>query len=250
MTVNLNKVKNMCGIYLIENKLDGKKYVGQSRDIAHRWSNHLSRYNQTTDKEYNKVLYRAFRKYGIDNFAFSVLEECDENKLNEREVYWIKTLNTLTENGLGYNVNANFQPELGGATGENHPNHRLTQEDVIDIRTRYNNRERCKEVWELYKDKVGWSGFSKVWKGSTWTKVMMEVYTQENKEFHRHNTGQKGTQNGRSLITEKEVRDIREKKKMGISRKEVFTEYQEKFNLKQGGFDSIWYNITWKDIIV
>lgn len=46
--------------------------------------------------------------------------------------------------------------------GENHPRAVLTEEQVIDIRTRYNNRERCKEVFALYKDEISWSGFHKV----------------------------------------------------------------------------------------
>ena len=48
---------------------------------------------------------------------------------------------------------------------ENQP---LTEKDVIDIRTRYNNKERCKEVESLYSDRIGHSGFSKIWKGETW----------------------------------------------------------------------------------
>jgi len=30
------------------------------------------------------------RKYGIDNFEFSIIEECSEDELDERECYWIK----------------------------------------------------------------------------------------------------------------------------------------------------------------
>ena len=61
--------------------------------------------------------------------------------------------------------------------GDSHPRHKLTKEDVIDIRTRYDNLERKKEVYQLYKDRIGESGFSKIWKGNTWTSIMMEVYT-------------------------------------------------------------------------
>lgn len=46
---------------------------------------------------------------------------------------------------MGYNVRVNFQPELA-TIGETHPNHQLSIEDVKDIRTRYNNKERCKDV--------------------------------------------------------------------------------------------------------
>lgn len=44
----------------------------------------------------------------------------------------------------------------------NHPRHKVTIEDVQDIRQRYANHERCKDVEQLYKDKIGHSGFSKI----------------------------------------------------------------------------------------
>lgn len=34
-----------------------------------------------------------------------------------------------------------------GNQGDSHPRHKLTKEDVIDIRTRYDNLERKKEVY-------------------------------------------------------------------------------------------------------
>ena len=37
----------------------------------------------------NKYLQRAYNKYGADNFKFEVIEECSEDKLTEREQYWI-----------------------------------------------------------------------------------------------------------------------------------------------------------------
>ena len=62
---------------------------------------------------------------------------------------------------------------------------------------------------ELYKDKIGPSGFKKIWQGITWSNIMPEVYTPENKAFHAKNTGQKGSTNGRALLTEKDVYEIR-----------------------------------------
>lgn len=44
---------------------------------------------------------------------------------------------------------------------------------------------------------------------------MPEVYSTENKEFHKKNTGQKGSKNGRSLLTEEDVYQIRLRKKNG-----------------------------------
>ncbi|MBR4984030.1 MAG: hypothetical protein IKY94_15975 [Lachnospiraceae bacterium] len=44
---------------------------------------------------------------------------------------------------------------------------------------------------------------------------MPEVYTEENKNFHKNNTGNTGSSNGRSKLTEEDVRNIRLRKKNG-----------------------------------
>ena len=102
----------------------------------------------------------------------------------------------------------------------------MTKEDVIDIRTRYNNKERCKEVENIYSNRIGHSGFSKIWKGETWKDIMPEVYTEENKNFHKHNTGQKGSSNGRALLSEEDVYSIRLRKKNGEDIKKVYEDYK------------------------
>lgn len=49
---------------------------------------------------------RAFIKYGIENFTFKILEECLNNEMSEREIYWIHKLNTCVKdkNSWGYNM--------------------------------------------------------------------------------------------------------------------------------------------------
>ena len=100
----------MCGIYLITNKINGKKYVGQSVDIERRFRDHVNRAFNSSSNEFDSPLHRAFRKYGIDNFSFTVLAECDKEKLNSLEKEYIQRYNTLQEDA-GYNIDA------GGQTG-------------------------------------------------------------------------------------------------------------------------------------
>jgi len=94
--------KNTCGIYMIENLINNKKYIGQSKQIRKRWISHTNRYNLPTDVSYSSQLYTAMRKYGFENFKFSVVEECEENELDEREAYYIKVFDTFKN---GYNGN-------------------------------------------------------------------------------------------------------------------------------------------------
>lgn len=97
------EVMHMIGIYKIENKITHQVYIGQSTDIKKRWRVHKqqSTYNNPNSTTYYYKLYQAFRKYGLDNFDFSVLEECNQLDLNEREKYWIQQYNSFTN---GYNM--------------------------------------------------------------------------------------------------------------------------------------------------
>lgn len=232
----------MIGIYKITNQINQKIYIGQSNNIDRRFAQHKSPYEQERYKD--KPLYKAFKKYGIENFTFDVIEECAVEDLNKKEEFWIQKLQTLTYQH-GYNINAGGN----GVAKENHPKHKLTARDVIDIRTRYNNHERCKEVEKLYQDRIGHSGFSKIWKGETWKSIMPEVYTEENKYFHRHNTGQVGSQNGRALLNEEDVRDIRLRKKQGEHWEKVYEDY--KFTgIKKRCFQQTWLGYNWKNVEV
>ena len=92
---------DICGIYKITNIQNGKVYIGQSRHIYRRWTEHKC---DAKDENNPTLLYKAFRKYGEQNFKFEVLEECSPNNLTDRENYWIYHYNTLSPNG--YNIKA------------------------------------------------------------------------------------------------------------------------------------------------
>lgn len=89
----------MIGIYKITNIVNQKCYIGQSIDIQARWTKHLSVYNKQSTPDYE--LYRAMNKYGISNFTFEIVEECDKQSLNEREIYWIQYYDSFNN---GYNM--------------------------------------------------------------------------------------------------------------------------------------------------
>lgn len=83
-------------IYKITNKLNNRCYIGQTTDVKRRFSEHKARgYGRE-----NSILYRAFDKYGLDNFTFEVIESDIEN-YNEREKYWIAYYNSYED---GYNM--------------------------------------------------------------------------------------------------------------------------------------------------
>lgn len=92
----------MCGIYRIVNKVNNKIYVGQSIAIEKRLNKHKSSAYNLNDKSYEYPLYRAIRKYGIDNFSFELLEECEVYELNEKERFWICFYHS-DDSSYGYN---------------------------------------------------------------------------------------------------------------------------------------------------
>lgn len=87
-------------IYTITNKINGKQYVGKTNlpDPQERWKEHLKDYK--TERCEKRPLYSAMNKYGVENFVFEVIEECDNTE--EREKFWIKELNTY--GSTGYNA--------------------------------------------------------------------------------------------------------------------------------------------------
>lgn len=229
----------MIGVYKITNNLDKKSYIGISVNIEKRWNAHKNPYNWS--REANKILYRAFVKYGIQNFSFTVLEECSVEELEEKEKYYIEMYDTYKN---GYNATAGGEDNAG----DSHPGHKLTEEDIKDIRISYGNLERKNEVYERYKNRIGESGFHKIWNGETWKGITEEVYTPEIKLFHKHNTANKGSKNGRARLTENDVRNIRIRRKNGEALSEVYKDYQDR--LTKGSFTNVWTYQNWKNIIV
>lgn len=94
----------MIGIYKITNKINNKKYIGQSINIEARWKEHLA--NIHSDKQ--NLIYKAMRKYGVENFIFEVIEICNEDDLDKKEIFWIKHYDSYNN---GYNMT------LGGQEG-------------------------------------------------------------------------------------------------------------------------------------
>ena len=97
----------MIGIYKIENLINHKKYIGQSSDIYDRWRHHKNiAKNSIYNNDNHWAIHEAICKYGVDNFSFEVIEECDEKDLNEREIYWIAYYHTWLKDPecWGYNM--------------------------------------------------------------------------------------------------------------------------------------------------
>lgn len=87
-------------IYSITNLVNGKVYIGQTRQgLARRRGEHMHRFNLG---ERDHKLYQAMRKHGIENFKFEVLCNCLKPEyLDEMERHFIVEFNSFER---GYNM--------------------------------------------------------------------------------------------------------------------------------------------------
>jgi group I intron endonuclease len=104
-------------VYLITNKLNGKKYVGKTlRTVDYRWAQH-----KTTAFNGNSMfpIHAAIRKYGTDAFSVEVLESgLPEPQLSKREMELIDEHRSHIKFQMGYNKAA--AGELHPMFGRNH----------------------------------------------------------------------------------------------------------------------------------
>ena len=90
-------------IYKITNKINHKIYIGQTRVTEpQRWQQHVWYANNCPNRD-SLLLCYAIRKYGKENFQREIIEECDNDLLNKREIYWINYYNS-TDKNVGYNL--------------------------------------------------------------------------------------------------------------------------------------------------
>jgi group I intron endonuclease len=98
----------MIGIYKITSP-SNKIYIGQSINIERRFKE----YKRIAKRSAGVKIINSLLKYGPENHVFEVIEECNENQLNEREIFW-KQYYKSVEHGL----NCDYFDKGGGPKSE------------------------------------------------------------------------------------------------------------------------------------
>lgn len=127
-------------IYCITNLVNSKVYIGYtSKSSEIRFKSHISSMN--CKRNLNKFLYRAFRKYGIENFICDVLYQSKDkfHITNNMEQYFINEYKSMNDE-FGYNMC------IGGQGGDIKSN-----EQKLMSKT-YTGGEKC-SVHKIMKDK-------------------------------------------------------------------------------------------------
>ena len=97
----------MIGIYAIKNIENGKMYIGQSKNLSHRKSQHLSALK--AGKHHSRLLQNEYNE-NPQAFKFEILCKCGENDLDDLEKYYIDKYKS-NDAEYGYSLNG------GGITG-------------------------------------------------------------------------------------------------------------------------------------
>lgn len=160
------------GIYQIVNIVNGKFYIGSSKNIEYRWKiEHTKQLEKGTHA--NIILQRAWVKYGADNFILEIIELIDKSRLLEREQYYLDVLQPE------YNIGRNAS---GGDNLTDHPN----RQDIIDrIRTATNKRIKDLGVdyWIEWGERYKGTGNPNY--GNNWTDEQKEIQSAKLKEYYK-----------------------------------------------------------------
>jgi group I intron endonuclease len=124
-------------IYETINKINGKRYIGKDK------------HNDPTYIGSGKLLNKAIKKYGRENFVKTILEHCDsEDHMSERERHWIKITGAQTSDTY-YNIGEGGN---GGDNITNHPNRNefikkmtIINNDPLYARTRNGHSDQTKQ---------------------------------------------------------------------------------------------------------
>lgn len=217
------------GIYKYENKLNHQVYIGQSINIEKRYAQHL--YDAKYRPERGTGIDKAIHKYGIENFDFSIIEECTQEELDEKEQKWIEFYDSYHN---GYNCS------IGGKSlrGEDHPRAILTEEEVWIIREMYKMKIPRREVYKMFEASgITERGFKKIWDCENWPHVHEDVYTEENKAWHKQNVGHNEDQIGLSsldrAITQEEIDMMLKDYKNGLNIHQISKKYNRDYGVVQ-----------------
>lgn len=169
-------------IYCFTNKVNGKKYIGQTIcDDNTRYNQHHSNYKNEKSEEYNSKIHQGFREFGFDNFSYEILAKDIQSQelLDELERYYIVQYDSRVPNG--YNV------KEGGQNGSYYWSEEskekmvwkkgeLSPDEVVELRIAYGNKESPSQIYkEKYADRMTYNAFLNIWGGRRYCSVMPEM---------------------------------------------------------------------------
>ena len=141
-------MSKISAVYKITNTITGDFYIGSSKDVKRRWTEH--KYQITWKKCPNNPMYQDMSKYGLDKFAFEILEVVEEDSLKEVEQKFIEKLNPTYNNinakGLDIERKKEYNKEY------------QKTDKYKDYQKEYNKEyqktDKCKEYYKQYHNQL------------------------------------------------------------------------------------------------
>ena len=255
------KYKNDIGIYRIVNLVNGKAYIGQTKEKFQRryW---LHRWELRKGKHDNKHLQRAWDKYGEENFVFEIVEVLPLEEIDDREKYWIdwqrkqeEGCYSIQDGGQPENLNDYISPEIRKRQGELNrkrmlgsklsdetkakmsktrkgkrvyrSNDTLTDEQAILVKQLFIKGKTSKEIQEEMK--LPYRTLNNILSNNAYSTVYVEGWN----EFLAKHNQQKQDRKNRGKMIEQDLLEgasVKElSKKYGLNRKSI-EYYQKKLN--------------------
>lgn len=125
-------------VYMSENKISGRKYIGQ----------HKSDKLDTSYVGSGIALWKAVERYGKENFSVRILEECESlDELNDREAYWIEHYNAVDSPEF-YNL-VEGGKQFNPMKGRHHTPEAIEKCRLANLGRKY-SEERCQQMSETF----------------------------------------------------------------------------------------------------
>lgn len=167
----------MIGIYCLTNKVNNKKYFGQSTNIERR------------EKEYfnyrgfpNEHLKNAFNKYGKENFDFKIIKCCKEKYLDRFEKLYIRINDTI-------NPDKGYNKDTGGNLNKHHSPETIKK--MSEAQSGENNHfYGQKHTPEAHKKMI--ENHARYWEGKTFSEKHKKKISESNKGKRSSNYGKRG----------------------------------------------------------
>lgn len=122
-------------IYVFQNTLNYKVYIGKTNNPEIRFKRHLNivKNGKSIGKKKFNLIHAAILKYGIANFSYQIIDEFENEKESlEAEKFWIEFFRSDVNkfgNECGYNLTAGGD----GQSGNHNPKHTTSSKAKISV---------------------------------------------------------------------------------------------------------------------
>ena len=227
---------NLFFVYVLENLINGKIYVGQTTThFFKRWRKHVSVANGQNDKR-RCYFQNAIKKHGEDNFVFkdviSVKDKSSMNLLEKLKIKQLKSNNRL----FGYNLTSGGEGTTGYKMKE------ATKELLRKINLgKKHTKEHCDKISKANKGRPVKKGYTLTFEHRAKLSIAQKG---KKKPKRKYETILRGSNSPGAKFTEEIIYNMRIDYSRGISRKEIINKY----NINRKNLSVILANKTWKHV--